>query len=345
MTCAKPFPSETSQPWPAVRRLAWIALAILLMLANAWTPRLAHAQATGKMWQIGVLLRDVRQDGLDSLIEGLREQGYVEGKNMVLHMKIYKSEEEMSRFVRELVALHPDVIVSGTGRGALALKDATTSLPIVVTSAGDAVGQGLAKSLAHPGGNVTGLTNMSADLAAKRLQLLREVTPQAKRVGVLGCPLDPNGITGRAEWSQVQPAAQTLGLQLVPVFIRQPEEAADELEKALRQKIQAVLILDCSLLPRREQVTAMVNKAGLPSMYVEAGFPRADGLMSYGPDRRDQYRRAAVFVGKILKGRKPADLPFEQPTKFELVINMKTAKALGLKISPVMMLRADRVIE
>ena len=345
MTCANPFPNEASQPWPAVRRLAWIALAILLMLASAWAPRAAQAQATGKMWQIGVLLPDSRQDALDALIEGLREQGYVERKNMDLHLRRFKSEEEMSRFALELVALKPDVIVSGNGRGARALKDATTSLPIVVGSAGDAVAQGLAKSLAHPGGNVTGSTSMSPDLTAKRLQLLGEVAPQAKRVGVLGCPLDPNGQTSRFEWSQAQPAAQTLGLQLVPVFIRQPAEFANEFEKALRQRIQAVLVLNCSILPGPEQVTAMVNKAGIPSMYYQSRYVQADGLMSYGPDAGYQSRRAAVFVDKILKGRKPADLPFEQPIKFEFIINMRTAKALGLTISPLMMLRADRVIE
>ena len=345
MPCASPFPNETSQPWPAVRRLACIALAMLLMLAGVGSPVSVQAQATGKMWQVGVLMRDARKDRIDALIEGLREQGYVERKNMVLHLKHYASEEEMSRFARELVALNPDVIVSGTGRAARALKEATTSLPIVVIAAGDAVGQGLAKSLAHPGGNVTGLTNMSVDLTAKRLQLLGEVAPQAKRVGVLGCPLDPNGITSRLEWSQAQLAAPTLGLQLVPIFIRHPAEMTDEFAKALGQKIQAVLVLDCGILPRQEQVTAMVNNASLPSMYVAALFPRADGLMSYGSDRMDQYRRAAVLVDKILKGRKPADLPFEQPTRFDLVINMKTAKALGLKISPVLMLRATQVIE
>ena len=345
MTCANPFPNETSQAWPAVRRLAWTALAMLFVLISGWTPRAAQAQATGKMWQIGVLLRDARQDGLDALIEGLREQGYVERKNMVLHLRRFKSEEEMSKFARELVALKPDVIVAGTGRSAQALKDATTSLPIVVASAGDAVAQGLAKSLAHPGGNVTGLTSMSVDLTAKRLQLLGEAAPKAKRIGVLGCPLDPNGQTGRLEWSEAQLAAPTLGLELVPVFVRQPAEMANEFEKALRQKIQAVLVLNCSILPRPEQITAMVNKSGIPSMYHHSRYPQADGLMSYGPESTDQYRSAAVFVDKILKGRKPADLPFEQPTRFDLVINMKTAKALGLKISPVMMLRADRVIE
>ena len=319
------------------------ALAMLISLLAVGAPSVAQAQATGKVWQIGVLMPD-RPGRLEALIQGLRENGYVEGRNMVLHVRRYASEQEMLGFARELVELKPDVIVSGSGRGARALKEASKTLPIVVAVSGDALAQGLAASLAHPGGNVTGMTNMSPDLTAKRLQLFKEALPQARRIGVLGCPLDPNGQTGQSEWSQLKPAAKQLGLELVPIFIRQSADLAGEFTHAMRQQIQAVFVLDCSIYSRPE-LMALVDKHALPDMHASPVSAQIGGLMSYGPDTTDQTRRAAVFVDKILKGRKPADLPFEQPTKFEFVINMKRAKVLGLKFAPVLLLRADRLIE
>jgi putative ABC transport system substrate-binding protein len=211
-----------------------------------------------------------------------------------------------------------------------------------MASSGDAVRQGLVASLARPGGNVTGLTIVSPDLAAKRLQILKETAPRAARIGVIGCrTTDP---VSTQQWSEIQAAANQMALHLVPILVRQPDELSRALEVALREKIGAIIVLDCSRLPSA-MVTGLVSKSRVPALYSSPRYVQADGLMSYGHNFEEQYRRTAAFVDKILKGAKPAELPVEQPTKFELIVNLKTAKALGLTIPQSVLVRADKVIE
>jgi putative ABC transport system substrate-binding protein len=280
---------------------------------------------------------------MEGLREGLRELNYIEGRNIILEQRRAANDDELPKLAAELVRLKPDVIVAVTGRAALALTAETKTVPIVMATSGDAVGQGLIVSLARPGGNVTGMTVISPDLAAKRMQVLKEAAPLATRIGVIGCP--EKGFVSERQWSEVQRAAQRLGLRLVPVFVRKPQELPETFDRAIRQKIDAVLVLDCSILALPEPVTGLVTKARVAALYPFPRYVQAGGLMSYGPNTDEQYRRAAVFVDKILKGAKPAEIPVEQPTKFELLINLKVAKALGVALPPSLIMRADKVIE
>jgi putative ABC transport system substrate-binding protein len=316
-------------------------MAIFLGLAILWVPLAAQAQQTGTVWRIGVLMPE-RAGALEAVVEGLRKLDYVEGRNIILEVRRAARDDQLPKLATELVRLNPHVIVAVTGRAALALKAATKTVPIVMASSGDAVGQGLVASLARPGGNVTGMTVVSPDLAAKRLQILKEAAPRAVRIGVIRC--SEEDAVNKRQWSEVQPAAQQMGLHLVSILVRRPEELSRAFEGAMREKIEAILVFDCSTL-QPEQVKGLVSKSRLPALYPSPRWIQAGGLMSYGTNSEDLYRRAAVFVDKILKGAKPAELPVEQPTKFELIINLKAAKALGLTIPPSLLVRADQVIE
>ena len=302
----------------------------------------ADAQQTGKVWRIGVL-KPERPGALEALVDGLREHGYVEGRNLVLEHRRFTKGDQVPTLAAELVQLNLDVIVSGTGRGTFGLKAATRTVPIVMANSADAVAQGLIASLARPGGNVTGFTIISPELAAKRLEILMEAAPRATRIAVLGCQAeDP---VSKGQWLQVQSVGQRRGIHLVPVFIRQPDEFSTAFDSAMRQKIEAVLVFDCGALPRSERVTGLVNKSRIPAMYPFPRYVQAGGLMAYGPNTVQQYRRAAVYVDKILKGAKPSELPVEQPTEIELIISLRTAKALGLTIPTSVLVRADQVIQ
>lgn len=316
-------------------------LAFLLSIPFLWGPGTARAQNAETVWRIGVLMPD-RPGALEALVEALREFKYVEGRNIVLVPRRAARPDQMPKLATELVGLKPHVIVAITGAAALALKDATKSIPIVMASSGDAVRQGLVASLSRPGGNVTGLTIISPDLAAKRLQILKEAAPRAARIGVIGCR--STDAVSTQQWSEVQAAANQMGLHLVPILIREPEELRRALEVALREKIEAIIVLDCSRLPSA-LVTNLVSNSRIPALYPSPRYVQADGLMSYGQNFDDQYRRTAAFVDKILKGAKPAELPVEQPTKFELIVNLKTAKSLGLTLPHSVLVRADKVIE
>jgi putative tryptophan/tyrosine transport system substrate-binding protein len=242
-----------------------------------------------------------------------------------------------------LAQLKPDVIVAATGRAAVAVKKATRTIPVVMASSGDAVKDGLVASLARPGGNVTGLTVSSPELVGKQMELLLAAVPRTSRVGVLGCPLGP---VGEESFAQSQAAAQTLGVQVVSLKVRDSGGLVQAFETARKERVQAMLVLDCSPIhPFGSKIVALSAENRLPAMYPFRGYADAGGLMAYSPDVLAQFRRAAAFVDKILKGVKPADLPVEQPTKFELVVNMRTAKALGLTIPPSILVRADHVIE
>ena len=313
-----------------------LALGILAM------PLVVGVQAQGKVWRIGALIPE-HSSTMEEVLEGLRNLNYVEGRNFILEQRRYTRSDQLPALAAELVQRNPNVIVAGTGRAGLALKEATKTVPIVVASSGDAVAQGLVASLARPGGNVTGSTSISPVLVSKRLELLREAAPRATRIATMGCSQE--GGQSKREWSEVEAAAQSMSLHLAPIYVRQPEELSGGLERAMREKIDSVLVLDCGNLPPPARVTELVNAARVPALYPYLWYVQAGGLMSYGPNSAEMHRRAAIFVDKILKGAKPADLPVEQPTKFDLIINLKTAKALGLTIPQSLLMRADEVIE
>jgi putative tryptophan/tyrosine transport system substrate-binding protein len=242
-----------------------------------------------------------------------------------------------------MVRVKVDVIVASTGVAAMAAKEATQTIPIVMAASGFAIRQGLVASLGRPGGNVTGLTMISPELSQKRLEVLREVFPKLSRAGVLWCA--GNAVADQ-QWTETRAAAGVLRVQLSSLEVRGPQDLTNAFASAVRQRVEAVIVFDCSLLhPSAARITELSMENRLPALYPFSTYPEAGGLMSYGPDDRGAPRRAATYVDKILKGAKPADLPVEQPTKFELVSNLKTAKALGITIPSLLLLQADQVIE
>jgi ABC-type uncharacterized transport system substrate-binding protein len=324
------------------RRACFAAVATLVVAALA-----AESQTAAKIPRIGLLspgLSTAPSTLREAFLDGLRELGYVDGRTVVIEYRYAEGRDErLSRLASDLVKMKPDVIVAETGRSAEAVKRLTGTIPVVMASSGDPVRQGLVASLARPGGNVTGLTVSSPDVVGKQLELLLAAVPKASRVGVLGCRLGP---VGDALWDQSQAAAHTLGVRVVFLEVRDPSGLASAFDTAHKERVQALLVLDCSVIhPSASKIVALSMVSRLPGMYPFRGYADAGGLMAYSPDIRTQFRRAAHFVDKILKGTKPADLPVEQPTVFELVINMKTAKALGLTVPPAVLARADQVIE
>ena len=320
------------------------ALAAAFALEILATASAIHAQPT-KAPQIGVLLLTSTPEQFDtSFSEGLRELGYVAGQNIVVEYRYAAGNvDRLPALATELVRLKVEVLVAQSTSSVQAAQRATRGIPIVMAPAGDPVGAGLVTSLGRPGGNVTGLSNMAAHLGGKLLQLVREVRPAVTRVAVVA---NANNPFGRQFVASIQSAAVSAGVQMHPVIVRGHGELESAFAVIAKERAGAVLIQ--SILATRE-AAALALKHQLPSITTgvnPAGtFPESGGLMFYGPDPADPPRRAAVYVDKILKGAKPADLPVEQPTKFELVINLKTAKALGITIPQSLRVRADRVIE
>ncbi len=310
---------------------------------------LAEAQPRAGVTRIGILTSQSppgRGQGFvefDAFVQALRDLGYELGQNLLIELRA--AEGQPARFpalASELVDLKVDVILAPATPAAQAAKHATTTIPIVFAVAIDPVGDGLIASLARPGGNVTGMTSTALDLAAKRLELLRETLPGVGRIGVLAYP--GFGASVRALVA-MQEAARRLGVQIQPVEAREDQFDAAFAELS-RNRAGALVVLPHGTYFRERKVLAdLAGKNRLPTMYEFRPFVDAGGLMSYGADVFDLYRRAARYIDKILKGAKPADLPVEQPTKFELVVNLKTAKALGLTIPPSLLARADQVIE
>jgi putative ABC transport system substrate-binding protein len=304
-----------------------------------------HAQEprAGKVHRIGWLRAGQPPKAwIEALQQGLREQGYVVGQNLVVEFRFTDgSTDQLPRLAEELVRSKVDVIVVSGAPAALAAKKATTSLPIVFVPVYDPIEVGLVSSLARPGGNITGLAATSADLAGKRLERLREVVPKLKRVAVLVDSVNPsNPIQLRA----IQGVARGLAVHLEPVPVGGP----DDFERAFKaaRGADGLLQLDSSFFTtHRARLAELAARNRLPAIYTQSDFVEAGGLMSYGAQIPDLFRRAATYVDRILKGAKPADLPVEQPTKFDLVINIRTAKALGLAIPPSLLQRADQVIE
>ncbi len=308
-------------------------------------PAVARAQPAGKVHRIGFLSL---QSGLNSTTEafaqGMRELGYVEGRNLIVEYRwAARKEERLPELAAELVRLKVEVIVAAAAPAIEAAKRATTTIPIVMATAADPVGSGLVASLARPGGNVTGLSALSTDLAGKRLHLARELVPKASRVAVLAY----HGASAtRPFLEEMRTAAQ----QMEVLLVVQEVQAADDLPGAFaamqRERAQALVVqISPFSADNAKRILELAGQYRLPAMYDVRSFVDAGGLVSYGPSLPEMFRRAAFYVARILKGAKPADLPIEQPTKFEMVINLKTAKALGLSIPQSLLVRADQVIE
>jgi len=306
-------------------------------------PSATVAQPSSKVWRIGQLVTS-RTRGLDAFHQRLGELGYIEGRNLFIEYRDADGRpERLPALATELVRLRVDVIVTFGTQAAIAAKQGTTVIPIVMATSGDAVGAGLVQSLARPGGNVTGITGSSPELSRKRLELLKEAFPKKVQVAVLWNPANALHVLEREETIA---AARTLRLKLEWLEARTPAEIEAGFSAATKAHADMVVVFpDPVFATHFAQIASLATKHRLPTIYAFREYTEAGGLMSYGPNRSDMLGRAAIYVDKILRGAKPADLPVEQPTKFELVINLKTAKALGLTIPPSLLLRADQVIE
>ena len=324
-----------------------IGLAVLLTLGLFTAPGGEGAQQVGKVWRIGYLAAGAgseNQTNLNVFRQGLRDLGYVDGQNIAIEYRWGEGKyEQLPKLVHAFVKMNVDVIVTANAPAAQAAKETTTKIPIVMIAAFDPAAAGLVTSLARPGGNITGLSMIAPELVGKQLELLKEVVPKISRVAVLGNPANP--VTA-PQLREAKAAAQALGLQLHAVEARGPGELDRAFAAMTSARAEAVLILvDAMLGSHRETIAHLAIKSRLPAVSGTTRYAQAGHLLAYSASRVDAYRRAAAYEDKILKGAKPGDLPVEQPTKFELVINLKTAKALGLTIPPSLLARADEVIE
>jgi putative ABC transport system substrate-binding protein len=306
---------------------------------------IAEAQQARKVHRIGFLGANTRPNLLsriEAFQQGLRELGYVEGQSLIIDYRF--SDDKLDRLpdlAHDLVQLGVECIVAAGTIPTLAAKKATATIPIVMGQAGDPVEQGLVTSLARPGGNVTGLTDITRDLAGKRLELLKEAVPTLARAAVIWSPGPP----GEPQWEANQRAATELGLRIHSMMLRNEKDLQSLFVHAVNAGVGAFSVVSSPVTSANQnRIRELAGKYRLASMWSFREFAEAGGLMAYGPHRAEMYRRAATYVDKILKGTKPADLPVEQPTKFELVINLKTAKQIGLTIPPNVLARADRVI-
>ena len=321
---------------------------VLLLLAAPFAT--AAAQSPGTVPRVGFLGPNTRSPNprtLNAFLQGLRELGWVEGTNLVIEYRWAEGRSDrLPGLAAELVRLKVDVIFASSTSAAVAAKNATRTIPIVMATGGDVVGLGLAASLARPGGNVTGLTyDVGLHTNAKGLELLKETVPNVRRVAILASPANPS-YTPSIE--RVRVAARALGVQLQVLDVQGPNEFDSAFAAMAQERAGALLVFsgpEFAADRTRTRLLELAAKSRRPTMYAARAYPEAGGLMSYGVDLRDSFRRAATYVDKILKGAKPADLPIEQPTKFELVVNLKAAKALGLTIPQSVLLRADQVIE
>jgi putative ABC transport system substrate-binding protein len=308
-------------------------------------PHAIEAQQTGKVPVIGYLIERPGPTAFDEAFRlGLRELGYAEGRNIVIEYRWADGKSErLPALAGELVRLKVDVILTSGTPGGLAAKSATSTIPIVLASGGDFVADGLVASLSRPGGNITGLSVFARELSAKRLEILKRAIPGMTRVAAAFNKLNPGT---RALFKETEAAATALGLKALPLDIQFPDGVEPAFAEAVGLRASAgVIISDGATIVHRAQLGSAALHHRLPTIFANKTYLENGGLMSYGPDIIDVWRRAATYVDKILKGAKPADLPVEQPTTYELVINLKTAKALGLTIPPSLLLRADQVIE
>jgi putative ABC transport system substrate-binding protein len=314
MLLALPFPAQAQQP-KRIPRIGWLEI-------SSPNPEVLRL--------IGLFRK------------GLRDLGWFEGQNLAIEYRYAEGKaERLPELAAELVRLKVDLIATHSGSPIRAAKEATKTIPIVMVVSGDPVAEGFVASLARPGGNITGLSLLSPELSGKRLELLKEVFPRLSRVGVLR---DPK-MHGPA-WKEVEAASRSLRLKLQPLDVQGSDDLARVFEVARKERAQALLTLPHPLFSRdyRTMIVELATKNRLPAMYSNIDFPEVGGLMAYGADSSNNFRRAAVYVDKILKGTKPADLPVEQPMRFEFIINLIAAKQIGVTIPPNVLVRADRVI-
>ncbi len=331
---------------PEMPRRAFMAVIAGGLLA---APLAAEGQPAGKLYRIGFLgvasPSDPRvQRFFEAFRNGLAELGYVEGRNIAIESRWAAGKYELlPSLAADLVRLKMDVIVTAAVPAIQAAKEATSTIPIVMAVVVDPVATGLVASLARPGGNITGLSVMTPELVGKQLEMLKEIVPKASRVAVLSNPANPGN---PPQLRAAERAARTLGMRLQSLEARRPGEIDSAFAAMTREGAGAVVVLvDVMFIDQRTRIVDLAATRRLPAVYGLADYVGAGGLMAYAPSLLDNYRRSAVYVDKILRGANPGDLPIEQPTKFELVINLKTVKALGLTIPPSLLQRADQVIE
>jgi putative ABC transport system substrate-binding protein len=340
---ATPSPPEGGEG--RVRGLASRRVFLATMSCGLLAPFAAQAQAV-KVWRIGYLDQgsaDGNKPYVEAFREGLRDLGWVEGKNIVMEVRFAEGKyERLPALAAELVRLKVDLIVTSGTPAALAAKRATTTIPIVIGFAADPVGSGIVRSLARPGGNITGWTHQGLELRVKYLELLKEAVPRATRFGVLWNPTNP---VHQSSMKVIEAAAQRLKVELYLMGVQDSKELEGAFTTLAEKRAEALIVYpDGLFLDQKALIVSLAARRRLPAMYGIREYVEAGGLMAYGTNLLQMYRRGASFVDKILKGAKPGDLPVEQPTKFELVINLKTAKALGLTISQSVLGRADEVI-
>jgi putative ABC transport system substrate-binding protein len=321
-----------------------------LIAAGAFlaAPFAADAQQSARLPRLGYLMFNSAENSKHvntAFRQTMRELGWIDGQNIIIETRFADGDvNRLPALVDELLLLKVDVILAGGSAATRASKSATTTVPIVMFASGDAVGEGFVASLARPGGNVTGMTWLAGpEIVSKQLELLREIAPAASRVAVL---MNPRSDSHAASAAEMKIAARKLGTQLQPVRVGSPSQLEDAFAAMAKERAAALLVLaDAMFLGERRRITNLAGSGALPAMYSQREFVDAGGLASYGPSLIDIGRRAARHVDKILRGAKPSDVPVEQPTKFELVINLKTAKVLGLTIPKDVLLRADEVIQ
>jgi putative tryptophan/tyrosine transport system substrate-binding protein len=319
-----------------MRRRKFIAATAALLVS----PRRSRAQGTRR--RLGVLVIGTAID--KALLDGLQNRGWIDGRNLIIEYRYAQSQDHVPALAAELVALSPDLLIALGPQTAVALKSATATIPIVFVAVADPVGFGLVQSLPRPGGNITGLATLVPGFTSKEIEILQEVVPTASKIAVLANPGNPMHRLIIAE--ELPQTAQTLGVALPIVEATTAEELDIAFASAATQHVDAIIVFgDAFHFRHATQLTALAAKHRLPAIYLSRYYVTNGGLISYCPDFADLYFRAGGYVDKILKGAKPSDLPVEQPTKFQLVINMKTAKALGLTVPPSLLFRADEVIE
>jgi putative ABC transport system substrate-binding protein len=319
---------------------AFLAFLLFVPLAGAQQPE-------KKIPRIGYLsLRAGIEPREEAFLKGLREIGYVDGQNIAVEWRFAKGKEALlPGLAAEIVQLQPDVVVAAGNQAVQAIKRATTTIPIVFGQVSDPLGVGLVAGLARPGGNITGLTTSASDISGKRLELVKETVPTVTRVALL---VDARNPAHQAFLRDMRAAAPALGVQMQALELRRLDDIDNAFQAALNERAEAVIVTASGIFitnQDRERLASLAIKARLPTLHSESAFVLAGGLMSYATDIPEQFRRAATYVDKILKGAKPAEMPVEQPTKFELVINLKAAKEIGLTIPPSVLGRADRVVQ
>ncbi len=322
-----------------MRRLVAVVAAGLVA-----APLARGAEPPTRVFRIGILGTMNRPASIEAFTQRLRELGYAEGQNVVLDIRTVQGRmDQFPPAAAELVRLRPDVLVGNSNPAVAALKQATQTIPIVMAVVGDPVGSGFVASLARPGGNITGNSNLAEGLSAKWVELLKETAPRISRVAALVVPATP---AHAAMWREIQGTAAALQVTPQAMEVRGPGDIERAFAALSRERNTGLIVLPHPVtVGNLQQILRLTLKARLPVIHAWREFPEGGGLMSYGPSLTDLYRRAAVFVDKILKGAKPAELPVEQPTRFELVVNLKAAKGLGLTIPPSILVRADQVIQ